>query len=103
MRLSFKEKSAITSGIRLLFPEIELKIYLFGSRIDDSKKGGDIDLLLVTLKESKNLLVDSKSKIKLQIYKNIPEQKIDITVATVDEIREDVFLKSIMPEAVLLD
>ncbi|HFU77888.1 MAG TPA: nucleotidyltransferase domain-containing protein, partial [Epsilonproteobacteria bacterium] len=44
MRLLQSEADAIKSTFLALFHSG--KIYLFGSRVDDSKKGGDIDLFL---------------------------------------------------------
>ena len=44
MRLSEKEKSAILETIREEDPTDEG--YLFGSRADDTQRGGDIDLLI---------------------------------------------------------
>ncbi len=46
MRLSDKEVQAIKDCFRNIFHSGE--IYLFGSRVDDSKKGGDIDLYIRT-------------------------------------------------------
>jgi len=56
------------------------KIYLFGSRVDDTKKGGDIDLYLCPLKK----FDDERARrrdflIKLDEY--IGEQKIDAILA----------------------
>jgi predicted nucleotidyltransferase len=48
-------------------------IYLFGSRIDDTKKGGDIDLYLVT---QYDFLKELKFRTLLQ--ERLGEQKIDI-------------------------
>ncbi len=69
-------------GIKKAFVESfeEGKIYLFGSRVDDSKRGGDIDLYLVPAKR-----FDDERKrrrdflIKLDEY--IGEQKIDAILA----------------------
>jgi predicted nucleotidyltransferase len=54
MRLNAKEQSAIKGVLSKFDPEG--KVYLFGSRADDEKRGGDIDLLFetqrpITLKE----------------------------------------------------
>ena len=46
MRLSQKELETIKSTIHSIFGEVG--VYLFGSRVDDSKKGGDIDLYIVS-------------------------------------------------------
>lgn len=55
-------------------------IYLFGSRVDDSLKGGDIDLLII----SRNLGFRDKIKIKKTIFEQIAEQKIDLIIAKDD-------------------
>lgn len=59
-------------------------IYLFGSRVDDNKKGGDIDLYLV-LKEKTNLF-RKKLKFLAKIKRILGEQKIDI-VFNLDDTR----------------
>lgn len=58
----------------------EGKVYLFGSRVDDDKRGGDIDLYLVPHKKFQDER-DRKIKflVKLDLY--IGEQKIDVIVA----------------------
>lgn len=46
MRLATEEHSAISETIRRT--DREAQIYLFGSRVDDTAKGGDIDLLVLS-------------------------------------------------------
>jgi predicted nucleotidyltransferase len=46
MRLTEGEVSAIKESVHLFDPDA--KIYLFGSRADDMKKGGDIDLIIIS-------------------------------------------------------
>jgi predicted nucleotidyltransferase len=46
MRLSKNQIAAILRAKELFFPNSE--IYLFGSRIDSSKRGGDIDLYILS-------------------------------------------------------
>ena len=45
MRLSQEEIDTIKSSVLMIDENAE--IYLFGSRTDDSKRGGDIDVLIV--------------------------------------------------------
>ncbi len=52
MRLSQKEQQEIKKILEENFGDV--KIYIFGSRLDDSKKGGDIDIFLQTSKPIKN-------------------------------------------------
>jgi predicted nucleotidyltransferase len=47
MRLSNKYKEVIKKYFFNIFEKGE--IYLFGSRVDDNKKGGDIDLYLILI------------------------------------------------------
>ena len=71
-------------SIKKVFEEVfgNGKIYLFGSRIDDTKRGGDIDLYIdldttLTIKEQMNL----KTSFRLRLYDLIGEQKIDIVIS----------------------
>ena len=101
MRLSTKEIAAIKFAFQntLTMP---FSLYLFGSRTDDLKKGGDIDLLILVDTEYKQIVAELKSRIRLQIFEKIPEQRIDMTVATWDETKNDHFLSDIMPDAIKL-
>ena len=47
MRLTEEVKNIIIAAVRRHFSQVE-KIILFGSRADDSKRGGDIDILVQT-------------------------------------------------------
>lgn len=75
MRLSKFEIDTIKQGVFALDPKA--RVYLFGSRTDDNKKGGDIDLLIL----SDKLKPIDKIKIKAQIFKKLEEQKIDILIS----------------------
>lgn len=74
MRLSKKHKNVIKAKFIDCFNDG--KIFLFGSRTDDTKKGGDIDLYLVISDHSN--LFEKKIKFLSKVKKEIGEQKIDI-------------------------
>ena len=80
MRLTKQEQQAIKETFIEVFHSG--KLYLFGSRVDDSKKGGDIDLYIELdgILDTKTLL-DKKIEFKLKLYDKIGEQKIDIVFA----------------------
>jgi predicted nucleotidyltransferase len=99
MRLSPKEVRAIQASFAECLAAISFQLYLFGSRLDDHKKGGDIDLLVVVGAENKSKTVELKSKIRSAIFKYLPEQRIDITVASEVELTTDLFLKTIFDTA----
>ncbi len=54
------------------------KVYLFGSRADDKRKGGDIDLYIET--ELKNEVFDNKIKMLRLLHNKLGERKIDIVI-----------------------
>jgi len=75
VRLSPYEIESIKSSIFKY--DDKATIYLFGSRADDKKKGGDIDLLVFS-----NTLNDiDKIKIEMALFEKIEEQKVDIVIA----------------------
>jgi predicted nucleotidyltransferase len=76
MRLTKKEQDAIKTNFKKIFNEG--CIYLFGSRVDDSRKGGDIDLYIST--NNKNNLVENKINFLGALQREIGEQKIDIVL-----------------------
>jgi NADPH:quinone reductase-like Zn-dependent oxidoreductase len=58
-------------------------VFLFGSRVDDSKRGGNIDLL-VEIPEAiaPAELVRRRTRLVSRIYRLLDEQRIDIVIAT---------------------
>ena len=74
MRLHETERHAIIQSIRSADPDAV--VYLFGSRVDDSAKGGDIDLLVL----SRKINLMTKLAILAQLHKQLGEQKIDLAV-----------------------
>lgn len=82
MRLTTFEVNAIKQSAQEIFgPGVE--VFLFGSRVDDEKKGGDIDLYIKT-QTGKDLM--HKIKFLVSLEQKIGEQKIDVVLAT-DENR----------------
>jgi len=74
MRLSKSEQSAIKSHIMDVFGEG--RIYLFGSRTDDTKRGGDIDLYIDV--SNRDNLVAKKVDFLVKLKQDIGRQKIDV-------------------------
>lgn len=76
LRLKQKDITIIKEAVARLDPEAA--IFLFGSRTDPHKRGGDIDLLILsqTLKNIDSL------KILKYIFEKMEEQKIDIVIAS---------------------
>ena len=75
MRLSRKEIEAILNVAQKIYGA-SVKVYLFGSRTDDSKRGGDIDLLVRTPEGDKGVL--AKIRMSAMLKEILGDQKIDI-------------------------
>ncbi|HOT77411.1 MAG TPA: nucleotidyltransferase domain-containing protein [Candidatus Wallbacteria bacterium] len=72
-------------------------IYLFGSRADDSKRGGDIDILVISEREADFSI---RSKIKINFYKKFGERKLDLVFYRRND--ESAFKRLALMEAVEL-
>ena len=76
MRLNQSEIKAIKDSFKSTF--IDGDIYLFGSRVDDNQKGGDIDLYITTKDANK---VKRKIDFLVKLKNLIGEQKIDVVLS----------------------
>jgi predicted nucleotidyltransferase len=77
MRVKEKDILQIKRITKIYFGN-DAKVYLFGSRVNDKKRGGDIDLYIETgLKEN---IVRRKIKMIGKLHEILGEQKIDIIV-----------------------
>jgi predicted nucleotidyltransferase len=92
MRLDVVERKALKYALG----EFTGDVYLFGSRVNMKKRGGDIDLLLVPHKKIPSL----KAALKVQArYFSQCEQKLDVIVY--DD--KNLFCKEIMKSARRID
>mgnify|MGYP000075881337 CR=1 FL=1 len=76
MRLSPHQVSLIKSTITSLVDSVS-KIILFGSRVDDDAKGGDIDLYIELEKVQENRAAMA-SRIAACLQINLGDRKIDV-------------------------
>ncbi|MCF7992542.1 MAG: nucleotidyltransferase domain-containing protein [Thiohalocapsa sp.] len=84
MRLSQDEISAIALAGRASFPP-RSTIRLFGSRLDDTRRGGDIDLLVEPPEPLAPAdLVERRARFIASLYRLIGEQRIDVLIAPAD-------------------
>ncbi len=75
LRLESKEIEAINQTFKEIFKKG--KIYLFGSRVNDNKKGGDIDLFII----SDNANMQKKIEFLSLLKEKIGDQKIDVVIS----------------------
>jgi predicted nucleotidyltransferase len=78
MRLTVQEVDVIKATARRIFGS-DVRIWLFGSRVDDSKRGGDIDLYLET-DEILESTGQAASRFGAELQMQLGEQKIDVLV-----------------------
>lgn len=78
MRLSTQENTAIQSAVRAVFGA-EAQVRLFGSRTDDTAKGGDIDLM-VTVPYPVSQPAWDVARAKAKIIMDLGECKIDLVL-----------------------
>ena len=84
MRLAADEVMVVREAVRQLDPAAE--IYLYGSRADDSARGGDIDLLVVSDKLGFRDLL----RLRTGILDRIGWQQLDLLVRRRDQFRSEV-------------
>ena len=79
MRLKPTEISAIRESVETVFGA-STPVWLFGSRVDDRRRGGDIDLFLETdLAPAERL--QRKFRLLALLQTRLGEQKIDLVLA----------------------
>ena len=79
MRLTPQQQSAIRATATETFGE-EANVWLFGSRVDDNKRGGDIDLLIETRQSDVAEIVRAELAFLTKLKMKLGEQKIDVLV-----------------------
>lgn len=88
MRLGENEKMIIINTARKFFGESTV-VVLFGSRVKDELKGGDIDLMIKPGKycDSSEML-EKKLHLLIELEKKLGEQKIDVLIAKRNDKRK---------------
>lgn len=81
MRLSTHYHRVIKKYTEVIFGN-RAEVFLFGSRTDDTQKGGDIDLYIIPHDDEKREeLFDKKIAFLGKLQEHLGEQKIDILLA----------------------
>ncbi len=79
-RLDDQEKTALDYAL----DDINEEVYLFGSRADITKKGGDIDILVFTKADP----LETSQEIGLKFFEKC-EEKIDVVVMDPNNLTEE--------------
>ena len=96
MRLRPADIKALVQALNPFLSMGGATLYLYGSRLDDTRKGGDIDLfLLVKNPMQAAALKKARLKIIVAIQDKMGEQKIDLSIITREEQQNDPFFQAI--------
>jgi predicted nucleotidyltransferase len=93
VRLDKDERNALTYALA----GVDGDAYLYGSRVDDMKKGGDIDVLILSRNDKYKLSQDVAVRFFMRC-----EEKIDVTVMDPEALspEEEAFLRVIRKERI---
>lgn len=86
MRLSHAQIAAIRHTTTEVFGE-RANVWLFGSRVDDSKRGGDIDLLISPGHLLASPTLPDKISFLGKLERLLGERKIDVIIEEPDDPR----------------
>ncbi len=86
MRLNQQQIDAIRATATDIFGR-DVRVVLFGSRADDSKKGGDIDLLICPLPPNTEQMFSKKIQFLARLERQLGERKIDVVIEHPDDTR----------------
>lgn len=106
MRLSDEERAGILRAIATVLPDAQ--VYLYGSRVQNHLRGGDIDLLILFNDTAPDAtaaplnIFDTKINLAVALERELGERRIDITLASPENLAQDAFLQTIWPTAVPL-
>lgn len=96
MRVSINEINIIKNTILKYLSDA--KIMLFGSRVDDNKRGGDIDIFVET---KQNITLKEQITMLAQIEWLGVERKVDLIIKTPNSKEQQIF-NTIKKEGILL-
>lgn len=79
MRITETERRVLRDEARQAFGA-DSRVFLFGSRVDDARRGGDIDLLVETGKTGHAAIFEAQLRFLARVKLALGDQKIDVLV-----------------------
>lgn len=86
MRLTPQQTEAIRSAVHDIYGE-ESQLWLFGSRVYDNRRGGDIDLLVRPDTSIGRYALMDKIRLLGKLERRLGERKIDIVIEAPNDQR----------------
>ncbi len=104
MRITDQQIRQFHEVLKRFFGTTEYKLFLYGSRLHDHLKGGDIDLLIVTTDDGVDLFKEIHLDLLVELKKkpDIGQRRIDLKAATSHHLCIDPFLITIKDELIEL-
>ncbi|MEZ5073121.1 MAG: nucleotidyltransferase domain-containing protein [Bacteroidales bacterium] len=99
MRLTSHQQKIITRFVHRHYGE-NAQVFLFGSRTNDRKRGGDIDLLLEGIRDEDNTAM-RKASLIADLKRELGDQRIDLVVKTAENQRAP-FIRMVDDEKIRL-
>lgn len=93
MRISDEMRKYFSDEVKKIEPSA--RVYLFGSRVYDEKRGGDIDIMVMA---QGKLEFEELSRLRIGFWERFGERKVDFVCYMFDE--NDPFKELIMEHAV---
>lgn len=78
MRLTLQQRQIIKELVTQVFGD-DVTVHLFGSRLDDSSKGGDIDLLVVSAQPIEDTF-HKKLRLTAQLQMALGDRRFDVVI-----------------------
>ena len=100
MRLTESQIKVIKTTISDIFGK-DSSVYLFGSRVDDKARGGDIDLLVQSDYEGRAVL-EKKLKTQARLNMLLGEQKIDLITSSIQKQDSRFVVEEALKKGILL-
>ena len=101
MRLSELEKETLRHAALACFGH-GTRLRLFGSRADEHRKGGDIDLLIESPLTDPADIAKAHTRFLSQIYNRLGEQKVDVLIDYPGRISYPPIFQVALQEGILL-
>ncbi len=98
MRLKPRDIDAIKTAARETFGE-DASVRLYGSRVDDSLRGGDIDIIIETAPVENDW--QAKGRFLDRLFTMIDEQRVDVVLVERGKPLP-AFVRMVLPESVPL-
>lgn len=88
IRLRESDVEEIKAAFKKWFGEND-HLWIFGSRVDLTKRGGDIDLYVETEEKTFEDVSKKKTRFVVELWERIGEQKIDVVLHRLSDPRKE--------------